>query len=63
MEPTLTIMTDKKIAQEVKRCVEAAGYNGGYFIGPSHNILTTPWQNIKILRDAIEKYRKYPIAS
>lgn len=59
----LNFGTAKEIAQEVKRCVDAAGYNGGYFIGPSHNILTTSWQNIKILRDAIEKYRKYPIAS
>ncbi len=49
------------IVQEVKRCVKAAGHNGGYFVGPSHNILTTPWENIKVLRNAIEKYRKYPI--
>ena len=53
--------TPDDIVQEVKRCVRAAGYNGGYFVGPSHNILTTPWENIKILRDAIEKYRKYPL--
>ncbi|GAJ06097.1 unnamed protein product, partial [marine sediment metagenome] len=34
---------------------------GGYFVGPSHNILTTSWENIVVLRDAIEKYRKYPL--
>ena len=58
----LNFGTPSEIVQEVKRCVKAAGYKGGYFIGPSHNILTTPWENLKVLRDAIEKYRKYPIA-
>lgn len=53
--------TPDDIVEEVKRCIKAAGYNGGYFVGPSHNILTTPWENLKVLRDAIEKYKKYPI--
>ncbi|GAI05879.1 unnamed protein product, partial [marine sediment metagenome] len=34
---------------------------GGYFIGPSHDILNMPWENILAMRAAIEKYRKYPI--
>jgi uroporphyrinogen decarboxylase len=51
--------TPDDIVQEVKRCVKSAGYNGGYFVGPSHNILNAPWENIKVLRNAIEKYRKY----
>jgi hypothetical protein len=45
----------------VKRCIKAAADGGGYFIGPSHNILNAPWENILALRSAIEKYRKYPI--
>jgi len=57
----LNFGTQDEIVQEVKRCVKAAGYNGGYFVGPSHKILTTPWENIKVLREAIEKYRKYPL--
>ena len=57
----LNFGTQDEIVQEVKRCVKAAGYKGGYFVGPSHNILTTPWENIKVLREAIEKYRKYPL--
>jgi len=57
----LNFGTPNDIIQEVKRCVKAAGYNGGYFVGPGHNILTTPWENIVVLRDAIEKYRKYPL--
>ncbi|MHA2287418.1 MAG: uroporphyrinogen decarboxylase family protein [Promethearchaeota archaeon] len=59
----LNFGTPEEIEEEVKRCVKAAGNNGGYFVGPSHNILTTPWENLKVLRDAIEKYRRHPIAS
>jgi uroporphyrinogen decarboxylase len=58
----LNFGTPEEIAEEVKRCVKSAGYNGGYFIGPGHNILNTPWERIKILRDAILKYREYPIS-
>ena len=57
----LNFGTHEDIVEEVKRCVKAAGNNGGYFVGPSHNILTTPMENLKVLRDAIEKYRKYPL--
>ena len=57
----LNFGTPKEIVQEVKRCVKAAGYNGGYFVGPGHNILSAPWENIVVLRDAIEKYRRYPL--
>ena len=57
----LNFGTPEEIVQEVKRCVKAAGHNGGYFVGPSHNILTNPWENLKVLRDTIEKYRTYPI--
>ncbi|MBY9016069.1 MAG: hypothetical protein KGD68_10290, partial [Candidatus Lokiarchaeota archaeon] len=59
----LNFGTPEDIIEEVKRCVKAAGNKGGYFVGPSHNILTTPLENLKVLRDAIEKYRKYPINS
>jgi len=57
----LNFGTANDIVQEVKRCVKAAGNNGGYFVGPSHNILNAPWENIVVLRNAIEKYRKYPL--
>ena len=57
----LNFGTPDDIVQEVKRCLRAAGYNGGYFVGPGHNILSTPWENIVVLRNAIEKYRKYPL--
>ena len=57
----LNFGTPKDVYEEVKRCVKAAGYGGGYFAGPSHNILNAPWDNILALRAAIEKYRKYPL--
>ena len=59
--PILNFGTPDEIFKEVKRCIEAAGHGGGYFIGPSHNILNAPWENIKALKRAIEKYRKYPL--
>jgi uroporphyrinogen-III decarboxylase len=57
----LNFGTPKEVYEEVKRCIKAAGYGGGYFTGPSHNILNAPWENILALRAAIEKYRKYPL--
>jgi len=57
----LNFGTPAEIEQEVKRCVQAAGNRGGYFIGPSHNILNAPWKNLIALKSAINKYRKYPL--
>ncbi len=57
----LNFGTPKDIEEEVKRCIKAAARGGGYFAGPSHNILNAPWENILALRAAIEKYRMYPL--
>ena len=57
----LNFGTPKDVEEEVKRCIKAAAHGGGYFAGPSHNILSAPWDNILALRAAIEKYRKYPL--
>ncbi|TFG15921.1 MAG: hypothetical protein EU535_00770 [Promethearchaeota archaeon] len=57
----LNFGTPKDVEEEVKRCIKAAAQGGGYFAGPSHNILNAPWENILALRAAIEKYRKYPL--
>ncbi|MHA1915170.1 MAG: uroporphyrinogen decarboxylase family protein [Promethearchaeota archaeon] len=57
----LSFGTTKDVEEEVKRCIKAAGYGGGYFAGPSHNVLNVPWENILAFRAAIEKYRKYPL--
>jgi hypothetical protein len=53
--------TPKDVEENVKKCIKAAGYRGGYFVGPSHDILNIPWENILAMRAAIEKHRKYPL--
>ena len=57
----LNFGTAKEIEDEVKRCIKAAAPDGGYFAGPSHNILNVPWDNVLAFRAAIEKHRKYPL--
>jgi len=57
----LTFGTPKDVVKDVKKCLKAAGQGGGYVIGPSHDILNIPWENILAMRNAIEKYRKYPL--
>ncbi|MHA1723758.1 MAG: uroporphyrinogen decarboxylase family protein [Promethearchaeota archaeon] len=57
----LNFGTPKDVEEDVKKCIKAAAPGGGYFAGPSHNILNVPWENVLALRDAIEKYRKYPL--
>ncbi|HME56301.1 MAG TPA: uroporphyrinogen decarboxylase family protein [Candidatus Lokiarchaeia archaeon] len=57
----LNFGTPDDIENEVKRCLAAAGAGGGYFVGPSHDILNVPFENLLALRDAIEKHRAYPL--
>jgi hypothetical protein len=57
----LSFGTPKDVVEDVKNCLKAAGKGGGYFAGPSHNILNVPWENVVALRDAMLKYRKYPL--
>ena len=57
----LNFGTIDEIKDEVKRCILSAGKGGGYFAGPSHNILNPSWNNVIAFRDALQKYRKYPI--
>ncbi len=58
----LNFGTPNEVKEEVKRCIKLGGPNGGYFAGPSHDILNTPWENVLALRTALEKYRKYPLS-
>ncbi|MHA2131910.1 MAG: uroporphyrinogen decarboxylase family protein, partial [Promethearchaeota archaeon] len=57
----LNFGTPKEIEEHVKECINTAAVGGGYFAGPSHNILNVPWENILAFRSAIEKYRDYPL--
>ena len=57
----LNFGTPQEVYDDVKKCILAAGKGGGYFAGPSHNIMDVPWENILALRAALEKYRHYPL--
>ncbi len=57
----LNFGSPKDIEEDVKKCIKAAGVGGGYFAGPSHDILNVPWENLLVFHAALEKYRKYPL--
>jgi len=57
----LNFGTPKDVEEDVKKCIKVAAEGGGYFAGPSHNILNVPWENVLALRAALEKYRNYPL--
>jgi Uroporphyrinogen decarboxylase (URO-D) len=54
----LNFGTAQEIQEHVKWSIESAAPGGGYFAGPSHDILDVPWENLLIFRDALEKYRR-----
>jgi len=58
---TLTFGTTQEVKDDVIKCLKAAGHGGGYFVGPSHDIINMPWKNVLAMRKAIEKYRRYPL--
>ena len=58
----LSFGTPKDVEEDVKNCIKTAGHDGGYFAGPSHDILNVPWENMIALRASIEKYRNYPLS-
>jgi hypothetical protein len=45
------------IKDHIKSVCEIGRNRGGYFVGPSHNLLNTPWENILAVRDAIQRFR------
>ncbi|NVM18838.1 MAG: hypothetical protein HWN80_14070 [Candidatus Lokiarchaeota archaeon] len=57
----LTYGSPKDVEENVRNTIKYAGKGGGYFVGPSHDIINIPWENIMAMRAAIEKYRNYPI--
>ena len=57
----ITYGTPKDVEENVKNTIKNAGKGGGYFVGPSHDIINIPWENIMAMRAAIEKYRSYPL--
>ncbi len=57
----LTHGTPEDTVENVRNTIKKAGKGGGFFVGPSHDILNMPWENVLAMRAAIEKYRKYPL--
>jgi len=57
----ITHGSPKDVEENVRNTIKSAGKGGGYFVGPSHDIINIPWENILAMRAAIEKYRKYPL--
>ena len=57
----LNFGTPREVVEEVKRCIKGAAHGGGYFVGASHNFMDCPWENLLAFREALEKYRKYPL--
>ncbi|MCJ7651623.1 MAG: hypothetical protein MUP85_23695 [Candidatus Lokiarchaeota archaeon] len=57
----LTHGTPQDVDENVRSTIKKAGKGGGDFVGPSHDILNMPWDNVLAMRAAIEKYRKYPL--
>ena len=57
----ITYGTPKNVEENIRNTIKIAGKGGGFFAGPSHDIINIPWENILAMRAAIEKYRKYPL--
>jgi uroporphyrinogen decarboxylase len=57
----ITYGTPKDVEENVKNTIGIAGKGGAYLVGPSHDIINIPWENIMMMRAAIEKYRTYPL--
>ncbi len=57
----LNFGTPKDVEEDVKKIISIAAPGGGYFAGPSHQILDAPIENVLALRSSIEKYKKYPL--
>ena len=50
----------QEVREEVKRCIEILGKDGGYFIGPNHMVEPeVPWENLEAFFDAVEQYGTY----
>lgn len=59
-QTNLSFGTPQQVREEVKRCIEILGKDGGYFIGPNHMVEPeVPWENLEAFFDAVEQYGTY----
>ncbi len=53
--------TPKSIEAHVKKQLTAMAPRGGYIAGPAHDYLNVPLENALAMRDALQKWGRYPI--
>lgn len=59
-QTNLSFGTPEQVRDEVKRCIEVLGKDGGYLVGPNHFIEPeVPWDNLMAYFEAVELYGKY----
>lgn len=64
LQYTLPFGTPDEVSVEVKRYIEALAPGGGYIVAPAHNVQSdVPPANLVAIRDAIQEFGWYPIAS
>lgn len=59
-QTNLSFGSPRDVKNEVKKCMETLGKNGGYFIGPNH--LVEPevsWENLCAFFEAVKEYGSY----
>jgi len=59
-QTNLSFGTPCQVKEEVKRCIDILGKDGGYLIGPNHMVEPeVSWENLKAFFEAVERYGKY----
>lgn len=59
-QTNLSFGTPEQVREEVKRCIQILGKDGGYLVGPNHFIEPeVPWENLMAYFEAVELYGNY----
>lgn len=59
-QTNLSFGTPRQVKEEVKKCIEILGKDGGYLIGPNHMVEPeVTWENLTAFFEAVEEYGIY----
>lgn len=59
-QTNMSFGTPEQVKEEVKRCIEILGKDGGYLVGPNHMVEPeVPWENLEAFFEAVEAYGNY----
>lgn len=59
-QTNLSFGTPEQVKEEVKRCIQVLGKDGGYLIGPNHMVEPeVPWENLEAFFEAVKLYGNY----